>query len=166
MSVDQEGGRVARLRGLCTDVPAMRVVGRAAAKDPEVPYRLGAMTARELSVLGFHWDFAPVVDVDTNPANPVIGERSFATDAATVGGHRRPLHPGHACRCRRPAPRPRLSPSSCSPTGEFVAGPDIAGPGKRWFLALSVLTRAQPAFAPDHVQASCGSLIGGVQLTC
>jgi beta-N-acetylhexosaminidase len=85
VSVDQEGGRVARLRGIATDVPAMRVVGKAAETDPELPYRLGAMMARELSALGFHWDFAPVVDVDTNPANPVIGERSFARDPAVVG---------------------------------------------------------------------------------
>ena len=84
VAVDQEGGRVARLRGICTDVPAMRVVGRAAQADPDLPYRVGAMMARELSALGFHWDFAPVVDVDTNPANPVIGERSFGRDAAAV----------------------------------------------------------------------------------
>jgi beta-N-acetylhexosaminidase len=84
VSVDQEGGRVARLRGIATDVPAMRVVGKAAEADPELPYRLGAMMARELVSLGFHWDFAPVVDVDTNPDNPVIGERSFSRDAHTV----------------------------------------------------------------------------------
>ena len=84
VSVDQEGGRVARLRGICSDVPSMRAVGAAAKDDAEVPYRLGAMMARELSALGFHWDFAPVVDVDTNPDNPVIGERSFARDAHVV----------------------------------------------------------------------------------
>src|SRR5690606_19036542 len=55
VSVDQEGGRVARLRGLCSDVPSMRIVGKAAETDPEVPYRLGAMMARELLTLGFHW---------------------------------------------------------------------------------------------------------------
>ncbi len=84
VSVDQEGGRVARLRGLCTDVPAMRIVGKAAETDGELPYRLGAMMARELVSLGFHWDFAPVADVDTNPQNPVIGERSFSRDADVV----------------------------------------------------------------------------------
>ena len=84
VSVDQEGGRVARLRGLMTDVPAMRVVGAAARHDAELPYRLGAMMARELVALGFHWDFAPVADVDTHPDNPVIGERSFSRDAHVV----------------------------------------------------------------------------------
>ena len=56
VSVDQEGGRVARLRGLMTDVPAMRVVGAAARHDPELPYRLGAMMARELVALGCDYD--------------------------------------------------------------------------------------------------------------
>jgi beta-N-acetylhexosaminidase len=84
VSVDQEGGRVARLRGIATDVPSMRAVGVLAAADPELPSRLGAMMGRELIALGFHWDFAPVVDVDTNPHNPVIGERAFARDAHAV----------------------------------------------------------------------------------
>jgi len=84
ISVDQEGGRVARLRGICTDVPAMRAVGKLARGDDDLPYRVGAMMARELSSLGFHMDFAPVLDVDTNPANPVIGERSFSRDPHEV----------------------------------------------------------------------------------
>jgi beta-N-acetylhexosaminidase len=81
VSVDQEGGRVARLRGICTDVPPMRVIG---SQDDDVAYKVGAMMGRELVALGFHWNFAPVVDVDTNPNNPVIGERSFSRDAAAV----------------------------------------------------------------------------------
>jgi len=84
ISVDQEGGRVARLKGICTDVPPMRVIGEASKNDPGLPYRIGAMMARELSVLGFHLDFAPVMDVDSNPQNPVIGDRSFSPDAKTV----------------------------------------------------------------------------------
>lgn len=84
ISVDQEGGRVARLRGICTDVPAMGAVGRQSVDDEDLPYRVAAMMARELSALGFHWDFAPVVDVDTNPDNPVIGERAFSRDSNTV----------------------------------------------------------------------------------
>lgn len=87
ISVDQEGGRVARLRGIATDVPSMRAVGALAAlaPDDDLAFKVGAMMGRELVALGFHWDFAPVVDVDTNPANPVIGERSFSRDAHVVG---------------------------------------------------------------------------------
>lgn len=80
VGVDQEGGRVARLRDICTPIPAMRAVGRASLDENDLPYRMGALMARELAALGFHLDFAPVVDVDTNPANPVIGERSFGRD--------------------------------------------------------------------------------------
>lgn len=84
VSVDQEGGRVARLRGLCTDLPPMRRVGELSVDDGDLPYRVGAMMARELSALGFHLDFAPVLDVDTNPDNPVIGDRSFSRDPRVV----------------------------------------------------------------------------------
>ncbi len=81
MSVDQEGGRVARLRGIATDLPPMREVGRF---GPETVERIGRLMATELSSLGLDLVFAPVADVDTNPDNPVIGARSFSSDAATV----------------------------------------------------------------------------------
>ncbi len=84
ISVDQEGGRVQRLRDICTSIPPMRTIGKLTEQDSTLPYRLGAMMARELSALGFNLDFTPVVDVDTNPQNPVIGERSFSRDAQEV----------------------------------------------------------------------------------
>jgi beta-N-acetylhexosaminidase len=87
ISVDQEGGRVARLRGIMTDLPSMRAVGAASLDDEDLPYRLGAMMARELGALGFHMDYAPVLDVDTNPDNPVIGERAFAREPERVAHH-------------------------------------------------------------------------------
>lgn len=83
--VDQEGGRVQRLKGICTTIPPMRVIGDAAKNDPDLPYRMGAMMGRELAALGFNVDFTPIMDVDTNPANPVIGDRSFSPDAHVVG---------------------------------------------------------------------------------
>ncbi|MBI5496057.1 MAG: beta-N-acetylhexosaminidase [Deltaproteobacteria bacterium] len=87
LSVDQEGGRVQRLRAFATDVPSMREVGNACSAqggEPDLAYRVGALLAREVSCLGFGMDFTPVVDVDTNPANPIIGARSFARDPAVV----------------------------------------------------------------------------------
>jgi beta-N-acetylhexosaminidase len=87
ISVDQEGGRVQRLLAFATDVPSMRAVGTACAaqgNETDLAYRVGALLAREVSCLGFGMNFAPVVDVDTNPANPIIGQRSFSRDAATV----------------------------------------------------------------------------------
>jgi beta-N-acetylhexosaminidase len=84
ISVDQEGGRVARLKNICTPIPDMRQIGTLSQRQPDLPYRLGAMMAREMVALGFHLDFAPILDVDTNPSNPIIGDRSFATDAHAV----------------------------------------------------------------------------------
>jgi beta-N-acetylhexosaminidase len=82
-SVDQEGGRVARLRGApFTALPPMRQLG--ASGDLSLVERAGRLLAHEVRALGFDVDFAPVLDVDTNPANPVIGDRSFHRDAQQV----------------------------------------------------------------------------------
>lgn len=82
-SVDQEGGRVARLRGApFTALPPMRQLGLTG--DSALVERAGRLLALEVRALGFDVDFAPVLDVDTNPANPVIGDRSFHRDAAEV----------------------------------------------------------------------------------
>lgn len=82
ISVDQEGGRVARLRGApFTALPSMREIGQ---RGEAVAERVGRLLAHELRALGFDFDFAPVLDVDTNPANPVIGDRAFAATADAV----------------------------------------------------------------------------------
>lgn len=76
LAVDQEGGRVARLRGEpFTSLPSMRELGRQG--DEALVERAGRLLAFELRAVGFDWDFAPILDVDTNPANPVIGDRAF-----------------------------------------------------------------------------------------
>jgi beta-N-acetylhexosaminidase len=82
LGVDEEGGRVRRLRGITTDLPPMRQLG--ACDDPDLSYRMGALLGRELAALGFSIDFAPILDVHTNDANPVIGDRAFAGSAAQV----------------------------------------------------------------------------------
>jgi beta-N-acetylhexosaminidase len=83
--VDQEGGRVARLRAPVLTLPPMRVLGDIG--DEGLTERAGRALGAELLALGFNCDFAPVLDVDTNPANPVIGDRSFSRDPATVARH-------------------------------------------------------------------------------
>jgi len=85
VAVDEEGGRVQRLREWLTPWPAMRRLGER--DDPTLTAALGQALGRELADLGIDLDFAPVVDVDTNPANPVIGDRSFARDPAAVARH-------------------------------------------------------------------------------
>jgi beta-N-acetylhexosaminidase len=84
VSVDQEGGRVARLRKAhgFTELPPMRALG--ATGDPELARSVGALLGRELRAVGIDQDYAPVVDVDTNPQNPVIGDRSLGRDASRV----------------------------------------------------------------------------------
>lgn len=82
-AVDQEGGRVARLRGPpFTALPPMREVGTRG--DAALARRVGRLLAFEVRAVGFDLDFAPVLDVDTNPHNPVIGDRSLHHDAGEV----------------------------------------------------------------------------------
>ncbi len=84
LSVDQEGGRVMRLRAVhgFTEVPPMRALG--ATGDEALAREMGALLGRELRAVGIDQDFAPVVDVDTNPRNPVIGDRSLSRDPGEV----------------------------------------------------------------------------------
>ncbi len=85
VAIDQEGGRVARLRDPFLRLPPMRALG--IIDDVALTERVGGALGRGLSSLGFGVDFAPVLDVDTNPDNPVIGDRSFGADPETVTRH-------------------------------------------------------------------------------
>jgi beta-N-acetylhexosaminidase len=83
VAVDQEGGRVARMKEPWTVWPSQRILGRAGSED--LARRRGAALAGELRACGIGLDFAPVVDLDTNPNSPVIGDRSFGDDPELVG---------------------------------------------------------------------------------
>lgn len=87
IAIDQEGGRVQRLRDPFTVWPPMRRVGSVG--DLESTAAVGKALATELIDYGIGLDFAPVVDVDTNPKNPVIGDRSFAREPERVSDHAR-----------------------------------------------------------------------------
>lgn len=80
LTVDQEGGRVQRVRAPATVWPAMRVLGQA----PDQVADVSRAMAIELRAMGFNLNFAPVADVDSNPDNPVIGDRSFGTEPDQV----------------------------------------------------------------------------------
>ncbi|MDA1007564.1 MAG: beta-N-acetylhexosaminidase [Planctomycetota bacterium] len=84
VSVDQEGGRVQRLVDGFTRIGPMREIGSDPATAAVNAAEVATILARELRSVGIGLDFAPVVDVDTNPANPVIGERSFSRDPLVV----------------------------------------------------------------------------------
>jgi beta-N-acetylhexosaminidase len=85
VAVDQEGGRVARVGEPALKLPPMRVLG--AIDDSGLTERAGRVLGRQLRALGFTMDLAPVLDVDSHPQNPVIGDRSFARDPGAVIRH-------------------------------------------------------------------------------
>jgi beta-N-acetylhexosaminidase len=82
ISVDQEGGRVARLRAPFTEWPPAITLGRSG--DEPLAARFASALAAELRAVGINLDYAPVLDVHTNPANPVIGDRALAERADVV----------------------------------------------------------------------------------
>lgn len=93
IAIDQEGGRVQRLRAPWTVWPPMRRLGELAGTTEDAAVTattaVARALARELRDCGIGLDFAPVVDVDSNPANPVIGDRSFGSDPGRVSAHAR-----------------------------------------------------------------------------
>jgi beta-N-acetylhexosaminidase len=82
VAVDEEGGMVSQLAGFWDVPPSARAV--ASSGGPPLVKDLAARTARRLLALGINLDFAPVVDIHSNPQNPVIGIRSFGTSASQV----------------------------------------------------------------------------------
>lgn len=92
LAIDQEGGRVSRLPSGFTIFPPAATVARSG--STELAYQAAAVTAKELRAVGINMNMAPVLDVQTNPSNPIIGDRAFGSDpdnvsrmgAATVAG--------------------------------------------------------------------------------
>lgn len=86
VSTDQEGGRVARLKSPFTIWPPMSTLGRSG--DERLAARFAKSLAAELKAVGISFDFTPVLDILTNPKNPVIGDRALgerAEDVARLG---------------------------------------------------------------------------------
>ena len=82
VSVDQEGGRVARLKRPFTEWPPMITLGRSG--DEALVERFARALADELKAVGITLDYTPVLDIHTNPNNPVIGDRAFGETAEGV----------------------------------------------------------------------------------
>ncbi|MGQ8875158.1 beta-N-acetylhexosaminidase [Paenibacillus sp. TSA_86.1] len=82
MSVDQEGGKVSRMPDAVESIPSNRKVGKT--NDTNLAQQMGVLLARQIKLAGFNVDFAPVLDINSNPKNPVIGDRSFGTTADLV----------------------------------------------------------------------------------
>ena len=81
-AADFERGLSMRLNG-ATAFPAAMAFG--AAGDPELARQFGKITAQEARAIGVQWNWFPVADVNSNPANPIINTRSFGEDPAEVG---------------------------------------------------------------------------------
>ncbi|OBZ14080.1 glycoside hydrolase family 3 [Bacillus sp. FJAT-27264] len=82
MSVDQEGGKVSRMPAEYATIPSNAKVG--IRNDVNAARTMGTLLAREVRSAGFNMNFAPVLDINSNPKNPVIGDRSFGNSADTV----------------------------------------------------------------------------------
>ncbi len=83
VATDQEGGRVQRLGPpRYPKRPSQREIGTASSSD--AARTAARKIGTELAALGFNWDFAPVLDIDSNPQNPVIGDRAYSSRPDTV----------------------------------------------------------------------------------
>jgi len=82
VSIDQEGGRVKRIRDGVTQFPGSLAFG--IANDENLMYRAARVTALELRDIGVNMNLAPVLDVNNNPMNPVINTRSFGSETGIV----------------------------------------------------------------------------------
>lgn len=82
LSIDEEGGRVKRLPRSFLNMPSAKQIGNI--DDGDISYRYGKILAKRIKSLGFNMNFAPVLDINSNPQNPVIGDRAFGSDMDTV----------------------------------------------------------------------------------
>src|SRR5688572_18806312 len=87
VGIDQEGGRVARLRSPFTEWPPMAVLGRS--DNTDLARKFAAALAAELTAVGISLDYAPVLDIHTNTTNPVVCYRALGEQrwfVAELGG--------------------------------------------------------------------------------
>jgi beta-N-acetylhexosaminidase len=106
VGVDQEGGRVSRFGPPVLQLPSMRTL--AAPGDSQLTRDAATVLGRQLRAIGINLDFAPVLDVDTNPLNPVIGDRAFGNTPQAVIEHAlafaEGLHEGGVLSCGKHFP--------------------------------------------------------------
>lgn len=82
IGIDQEGGSVTRFKKGATVLPGNLALG--ATRSISLAKKAGELTAIELAAVGINLNFAPVMDVNTNPLNPVIGVRAFGESSGLV----------------------------------------------------------------------------------
>ena len=82
LAIDEEGGRVSRLPKEFPKMPAAKTIGNINNKD--LSFQYGKILGMRIKTLGFNMDFAPVMDINSNPKNPVIGDRAFGNSIDLV----------------------------------------------------------------------------------
>jgi len=82
ISIDEEGGKVSRMPKEIRKLPTNKTIGEA--NDENLSYEIGSILADEVKMFGFNMNFAPVLDINSNPQNPVIGDRSFGNSKEIV----------------------------------------------------------------------------------
>lgn len=83
VGIDQEGGQLMAITGGATELPGNMALG--ATRSPVLARAAGRILGSELAALGVNLNFAPVLDIATQPANPVVGLRAFGDDPELVG---------------------------------------------------------------------------------
>lgn len=81
ITVDEEGGRISKIP-IKLNIPTAEEIGKTG--NPKKAFEVAKTIGKALKELGFNVDYAPIVDVNTNPNNPVIGDRSFSSDPKVV----------------------------------------------------------------------------------
>lgn len=82
LAIDEEGGRISRLPAEFKKIPTNKRIGMI--NNSQLSYQVGGILGEELKIFGLNMDFAPVLDINSNPKNPVIGDRAFGTEAGVV----------------------------------------------------------------------------------
>lgn len=82
ISVDEEGGRISRISKTIKNLPTNKDIGKI--NNEEFSYEIGMLLAEKVKAFGFNMNFAPVLDINSNPKNPVIGDRAFGSKAEVV----------------------------------------------------------------------------------
>lgn len=82
ISVDEEGGKVSRMPAQIRAIPSSMAIGEV--NNTQLAYNTGALLAHKIKAFGFNMDFAPVLDIWSNPKNTVIGDRAFGSSPDIV----------------------------------------------------------------------------------
>ena len=92
ISIDEEGGKVSRLPNTYKKLPELKSIGDS--NNPVLSYEYGQLLGNRLKLLGINLNFAPVLDINSNPNNPVIGNRAFGNTVDLVIDNGIPLFKG------------------------------------------------------------------------